>query len=114
MAAKLGQRLERIKAAVKAFEVAQAKYAAFGAQDTEPDGVFQYTLAKAIAGSGVNLPTTGRDWQLFTSSMKCGTAARALTAACRKAVELIRGTPVEDVQKVKAYLRDYCWRVNVD
>lgn len=33
------------------------------------------------------LPTTGADWQLYTYTMKCGRAARALTAALKKAAK---------------------------
>ncbi len=34
---------------------------------------------------GVQIPVTGDDWQLYTCSMKCGRAARGLTAALKKA-----------------------------
>ena len=34
---------------------------------------------------GVIIPVTGEDWQLYTCSMKCGTAARGLTAALKRA-----------------------------
>ena len=33
------------------------------------------------SGKTVNVPSTGDDWQLYTSSMACGRAAAALTAA---------------------------------
>ncbi len=33
------------------------------------------------------MPTTGEDWQLYTSSMKCGTAARSLTAALKRGIK---------------------------
>ncbi len=34
-----------------------------------------------------NFPTSGDDWQLYTCSMKCGHAARSLTAALRRALK---------------------------
>ncbi len=37
-----------------------------------------------------NLPRSGRDWQLYTSSMKCGKAARALTSALKAAEKALR------------------------
>jgi len=114
MAAKLVTHLDRVKAAIKAFEAAQARYSKYGAQDTEPDAVFQWTLAKVVSGKPYIMPTLPRDWQLFTSTMKCGTAARALTAACTAAVTAIQNAPVKELSDLKAYLRDYCWRTHVD
>lgn len=112
-AVKISQ-VDKLKAAVKAFEAAQAKYSAFGANDTEPDGVFQYTLARAINGNEVVMPISSRDWQLFVDIKGCGAAARALTSACRKAVKLILGAKIEDSAAMRAYLFDYCWRVTID
>lgn len=112
-AVKISQ-VDKLKAAVKAFEAAQAKYAEFGARDTEPDGVFQYTLARAINGKEVVMPTSARDWQLFADMKGCGAAARVLTAACRKAVNIILDTKIQDSAAVRAYLLDYCWRADVD
>jgi hypothetical protein len=35
----------------------------------------------------MSLPTTSKDWQLYTSSMKCGIAAQALTAALKQVIK---------------------------
>tara|TARA_Y100000310_G_scaffold16010_1_gene16067 strand:+ start:76 stop:414 length:339 start_codon:yes stop_codon:yes gene_type:complete len=35
---------------------------------------------------GIDIPTTGNDWQLYTSSYSCGEAARKLTVALKKAM----------------------------
>ena len=35
---------------------------------------------------GIEIPSTGRDWELFTSSMTCVEAARELTSALKKAM----------------------------
>jgi 6-phosphogluconate dehydrogenase (decarboxylating) len=35
---------------------------------------------------GVQIPTTGGDWQLYTTSMACGKAARSLTAALKRSI----------------------------
>lgn len=114
MAARLVTPLDRLKSAIKAFEAVQLKYSQYGAQDTEPDAVFQHTLAKTVNGKSVTIPTTPANWQLFSSTMKCGIAARALTAACKKAVAAINTAPVKELGAIKAYLRDYCWRATVD
>ncbi len=37
----------------------------------------------------VRIPTTGEDWELYTSSMACGRAARALTAALKRALLVV-------------------------
>ena len=37
----------------------------------------------------VSVPTTADDWELYTSSMKCGNAARALTAATIRVIKTI-------------------------
>lgn len=112
-AVKISQ-VDKLKVAVKAFEAAQAKYAEFGARDTEPDGVFQHTLARVVNGDEVIMPTSSRDWQLFVDIKGCGVAARALTSACRRAVNIILGAKIKDSVAVRAYLLDYCWRANVD
>jgi len=36
----------------------------------------------------VRVPQTADEWELYTSSMKCGSAARALTAALKKSMRL--------------------------
>jgi len=114
MVAKLVTRVGRLKAAVKAFEATQATYSKFGASDTEPDGVFQSYLAKSLTQPDIKLPTTAEQWQLFASTMACGTASRALTAKLKAAVAIVRDCPVRELPAIRAYLIDYCWRVNVD
>lgn len=114
MTAVMISQVDKLKAAVKAFEAAQAKYSEFGARDTEPDAVFQCTLARAVNGDEVIMPTSPREWQLFADLKGCGAAARALTSACRKAVNIILGAKIKDSAAVRAYLLDYCWRANVD
>jgi len=43
------------------------------------------------------LPETGDDWELYTASMKCEGAARALTGALKKALRAVgEGTTVPD------------------
>ena len=41
------------------------------------------------SGKEVRVPSTGDDWQLYTCSMACGNAARALTGALVKALRVI-------------------------
>jgi hypothetical protein len=37
---------------------------------------------------GVKIPTTGSDWQLYTTSMACSGAARKLTAALKRSFRI--------------------------
>ena len=41
------------------------------------------------SGKSVRVPNTSKDWELYTRTMKCGNAARALTAALVKALRVI-------------------------
>ena len=103
--------LEPIKAWIKEFENAQQKYRSFGASDTEPDGIFQSLLDKAVHGKNPNVPLTGNDWELYASSMDCAEAAKALHDAAQMVVTIIGATPVKDLAAVEEYLREVCWRI---
>lgn len=43
------------------------------------------------------LPRTGDDWQLYTASMKCGHAARGLTAALKRALKAPNANKAYDI-----------------
>lgn len=54
----------------------------------------------------IKIPSTGRDWQLFTSSMECTEAATALTEAIKVAFEDIKAQPwitTYEVLKTRMY-----------
>lgn len=53
------------------------------------------TVVLPKTGKSVNIPATGLDWELFTSSMACGTAARALTAGLMRALREIDAKAAE-------------------
>ena len=108
---KISVTLEAIKAWVKEFEKTQSKYREYGANDTEPDGVFQSLLDNAVHGKGPNVPRTGDGWQLYTQGMDCTEAAQALHDAALIVVQNIEATPIKDLEPVKAYLRGVCWRI---
>jgi hypothetical protein len=46
------------------------------------------TILLPHSGKEVRIPSTGNDWELY-STMKCGSAARALTSALKKAVVVV-------------------------
>ena len=105
-------RIDLIKEAVKTFSDVQRKYARYGARDTEPDAVFQSLLVRAALGKPVETALDGKAWQLFTSSMNCNAAAKALSKAARKAVELIQRCPLGESADVKEYIKAFCWRID--
>jgi hypothetical protein len=110
-ATKMSVTLEAIKAWVKEFEKTQSKYREYGANDTEPDAVFQALLDAAVHGKAPNVPRTGSGWELYASSMDCTEAAQALHDAALVVVQNIEATPIRDLEPVKEYLRSVCWRI---
>ncbi|WP_353208420.1 hypothetical protein [Sphingorhabdus sp.] len=103
--------LEAIKTQIKEFEKVQSKYREYGANDTEPDGVFQSLIDKAVHGKAPSVPRTGSGWDLYASSMDCTEAAQALHDAALVVVQNIEATPIRDLELVKEYLRGVCWRI---
>lgn len=90
------------------------KYSEFGAEDTEPDWHFQNTLRKAINGEdGVIWPINAEWWELYTASMDCSEAGKALTKQAEKIVSVIRETKMKDFKQVQNLLKEYCWRVDI-
>ena len=103
--------LERVKESVKEFEATQTKYRDFGAADSEPDGVWQRLLARAIKGEAPSPPRTGDGWDLYVSSMDCAEAAEALFTAALKTIQVIESCPVRDIAPVKEFIEKHCWRI---
>lgn len=103
------QYLGEIKAAISQFEEVQKKFGKFGACDTEPDGIFQCVVMDAFEKNKVEIPSTGRGWQLY-SSMDCEDAALALCNACNEVVKLIVNFPDKDNEEFVRFIKDYCWR----
>jgi len=47
----------------------------------------------------MNMPTTANDWQLYTCSMNCGTAARSLTAALKRVIKKVEDMKMSEIKK---------------
>jgi len=106
--------LGKLKAAIEAFEAAQSLYHEHGAEDTEPDVVFQRLLADVVNGkTGVKVPTTIVGWQLYKQK-GAGQAAKVLATAANKVVNVIKNTTGDKLGPVRDYLREYCWRTGVN
>jgi hypothetical protein len=87
------------------FEALQAKYRELGARDTEPDGHFQWVIARALEGKPVNWGQL--EWELY-SGPGSRAAAQALTRQAQKVYAHIEAHgKLGDLQA----LRGYCWRI---
>lgn len=76
------------KEAADAWYAVADKYADTGASDTEPRCEFTVIVASLAHGKEPVVPTTVRDWQLYSEVKGNGFAAIALTRAARKVVKL--------------------------
>lgn len=97
---------------IKQFEKLQSKFKEYGAYDTEPDGVFQRLLDRAINGDGPAIPRTGEGWELYSFSMDCEVPAKELHDQALKIVQLIESCPIREIANLKRRLNDYCWRIH--
>lgn len=104
--------IEKVKTAIAAFESTQKKYREFGANDSEPDGVWQRLLMAAVSGLAPTPPRTSDGWELYTSSMDCKEAANALFDSALGAIHAIEACSISDVKILRDYLESYCWRCN--
>ncbi len=64
---------------------------------------------------GVRIPTSARDWELYTVSQNCGAAAKACTSALRKGVARVKreGKKVRTVEAMAKVIGD-AFRTTVD
>lgn len=102
----------KLKAVIKEFEEAQEKWANCGASDSEPDGVFQSILIKALRGKKPKIPSTVLGWEIYSANANSKKAAKELHNILKKAVAIIEACPIGESGKIKLYLEDYCWRVD--
>ena len=103
--------IETVFEEIKKFEAVQLKYKSHGASDTEPDGIFQRIIDRAISGQEPRIPRSGDGWELYASSMDCTEAANALHDQAMRVVRTIEMCSVRDLNRLQAKLKDYCWRL---
>ncbi len=102
--------LDQLKSAIGRFEQVQRQYRSFGAQDTEPNAVFSSIMRKAAKGKPVDIPTTGKDWDLYASTMDCSEAASALFQAAQAAVDVVHSCPIGQSAEVQEHIKGwYDW-----
>lgn len=95
--------------AVKKFQTLQRRYARYGADDSEPDGVFQDLLFNYQDST---IPTNGDGWALYTNSMNCERVAVKLSEAALDAVNVAKGCPADQIPRMKEFIKKYCWRMD--
>ena len=108
----MSESVERLKGLLRLFEATQSQYRRFGAQDTEPDGILQQLLVRAIKGKKPKVPTAADDWELYSDMKGRNRAVAALREAATACVQHIESVPIGQAADVETYLRDYCWRVS--
>ena len=106
------KQFDRFQELVHEFKEAQGKHADKGAADTEPRQVFWHRVADMIDGATLGelldeLPDAD-SWDLYTSSMRCDAAARALNAKLKKVLRHISNMGPEAVDRVESY---YSWEL---
>jgi hypothetical protein len=104
--------LEKVKVAVEVMENTMREYSEYGANDTEPHTALQLSMGWALLYDKIAVPTKARQWELFTHSMKCGAAGRALSKAARVLCKLV--AKHRTVPEVREYVTNYCWRVDLN
>ena len=96
---------ETLNKLIAQFEELQERYKEYGAQDTEPDGHFQWVISRALEGKPINW--SALDWELYD---KPGVAAVAL-AMTRVAQRVYGHIEVHGKLADLQALQDYCWRI---
>jgi replicative DNA helicase len=95
-----------IKNEIRNFEALQEKYADMGAEDSEPDYIFQLIIARAIKREAIDFNEL-IDWELYESPEK-NSASDELSTQAMKVYELIQKfAQPEDFEEFKKY----CWRI---
>lgn len=83
------QFIEKFKEEDDKFSEVQSKFSKYGASDSEPTHRYKGILRRALCGQPFPERTDGDWWELYTFDMKCGTAARSLTAQAKKVYEFV-------------------------
>lgn len=104
--------LGTLRGLVKEFEAFRAKHKHKGAQDTEPDAVFQQLLVRAFKGKRPTVPSTPRGWELYSEARGVEGAARDLASKAQACIDHIGGIALSEAGPVESFLRAYCWRID--
>lgn len=103
--------IQTVRQKIIDFEAAQSALRDYGAQDTEPDAIFQRLLDDIAKGAAPKIPRTAEDWELYTTLPGSVVAARVL---CMIATELaieIENLPMRYKKDLEELVRKTCWRL---
>lgn len=100
--------IANLQEAVKKFQSLQSRYSRYGANDSEPDGVFQDLLFNY---KDRQVPQNGDEWALYTNSMNCERVAIKLSEAALDVLNIAKGCPPNQIPQMKEYIKKYCWRM---
>lgn len=104
--------MQTIRLLIADFEACCSKHKKYGANDTEPDTVFQILIDRASRGEQPEIPRRPSGWELlYRDDPDCGRAAVELHNAAWSVVEAIEACPVRDMNTLRETLKDYCWRL---
>jgi hypothetical protein len=107
--------VERVRELVEVVKFIRDRHSGHGADDTEPGYITHAIFRDAITGRPVNVPTTGRDWCLYTCTDGFDRVAKELAEATSAAVKAIvdarEKATAPQFREVVVYLKDHCWRV---
>jgi len=106
--------VEAFKQSVRDWENVSHKWAKCGAADSEPDGVFQVSLAKAFSGYPLKIPNNAEAWDLYCSQPEAEKAASDLTAALSQCIDKLKAVNLADYRELKSFLEGYIWRTDLD
>lgn len=106
--------LSKIKTEIEKMHELMNKHADYGATDTEPDCMWQATLARAVNGDFDNVPQFPEGWELFSGMAGVDAVADELTNQATDVVELIRQCPMGEMAALREHLEDFCWRVELN
>lgn len=105
--------VHKVFEAIEDFEKTQKELKEYGAYDTEPDGVFQHLLWRAVCGEQPEIPRGELTWNLYASSMDCEQAANKLYNSAKIVVDLIEACPIRYLKSLQYRIKNYCWRLDV-
>ncbi len=86
------------------FQSLQRRYRRYGADDSEPDGVFQDLL---FYYKDSQIPQNGDGWALYTNSMNCERVAAKLSDAALDVLNIAKGCPPDQIPKMDEYRRTF-------
>jgi hypothetical protein len=98
---------KQIESEIKKFEELQKKFTSLGADDSEPDSIFQMMIAMAVTKDPIQVGED-IDWDLYEHS-DADVAAQQMTLQAWKVYDsILKFAGAVDLEALKKY----CWRLD--